>query len=69
MSQDLKNRYYDVVQEGSIEFVSMVFTELDHLILRHASQEEIVGVIEKLEAAEPKLYDEMIHDWKEGVFS
>lgn len=68
MSQDLKSRYYELLQEESMELAFNVFTELDHLILRHAPQKEILDVITRLKMVEPKLYDAMINDWKEGKF-
>ncbi len=67
MSQDLKNRYYSLVSDELLESISEIFTELDHLILKHASEEEMMGSIAKLESLEPRLYDEILHDWKEGV--
>lgn len=74
MNQDLKNKYYSLIENynySTLELINSVFSKIDTLLLRDKvtnQGQKILYLISVLETRENKLYNQMKIDIMNGVF-
>lgn len=73
MKQELKNKYYELIESKDYETLSLlnsIFTKIDTLILTERGRDkkaEFLELISVLEFTEEKLYQVMFEDIKNEV--
>ena len=74
MKQELKNKYYNLIENkdyDTLSLINSIFSEFDTLLLMNRGKnqtEKFLNLISVLEFTEETLYNQMKQDIQNGVF-